>query len=302
MNIIQQEDLQSMNGFGLFPNCYACVKTDDPTQYLIHSASKDMGVTSSTVVFFDVKDYRIVQISQALYRWLLEQSPKSDSLWISTEGFQPEIQQVPLSTLPLDKGKCEQYNAKLETLIEEYKEQGLFKNAPKAEERFSPYQLITKVTEPELIVLDEDDTTLDTSVIYVSNGNAHNDINTVTNYDLAEGYSYSDWLFGLADNATQVVNYLNRCVRTYFTGHDGMDDWYTGLQLVSWMQHSTGKFLLTTSFIPRGDEPQCGFRWHKNGEYIGKHNIQCEYLNDEVGIDYVMAWDLYLIEPETEQN
>ena len=298
MNIIQQEDLQPMNGFGLFPNCYACVKADDPTKYLVHSASKDMGVTSSTVVFFDVKDYRIVQISQALYRWLLEQSPKSDTLWIETEGFQPEIPRVPLSTLPLDKDKCEQYNAKLETLIEEYKEQGLFKNAPKAEERFSPYQLITKVIEPELIVLDEDDTDLDTSVIYVSNGNAHNDINTVTNYDLAEDYPYSDWLFGLADNATQVVNYLNQCVRTYFTGHDRMDDWYTGLQLVSWMQHPTGKFLLTTSFIPRGVEPRRGFRWHKNGEYIGKHNIQCEYLNDEVGIDYVMTWDLYLIEPE----
>ena len=224
MNIIQQEDLQPMNGFGLFPNCYACVKADDPTQYLVHSASKDMGVTSSTVVFFDVKDYRIVQISQALCRWLLEQSPKSNTLWISTEGFQPEIPQVPLSTLPLDKDKCEQYNAKLETLIEEYKEQGLFKNAPKAEERFSPYQLITKVTEPDLIVLDEDDTNLDTSVIYVSNGNAHNDINTVTNYDLAEDYLYSDWLFGLADNASQVVHHLNNCIRTYFTGHDRMDD------------------------------------------------------------------------------
>lgn len=302
MNIIQQEDLQPMNRFGLFPNCYACVKANDPTKYLVHSASKDMGVTSSTVVFFDVKDYRIVQISQALCNWLLEQSPKSNSLWISTEGFQPEIPQVPLSTLPLDKDKCEQYNAKLETLIEEYKEQGLFKNAPKAEERFSPYQLITKVTEPDLIVLDEDDTNLDTSVIYVSNGNAHNDINTVTNYDLAEDYPYSDWLFGLADNASQVVHHLNNCIRTYFTGHDRMDDWYTGLQLVSWMQHPTGKLLLTTSFIPRGDEPHHGFRWHKNGTYIGKHDVQCEYLNDEVGIDYVMAWDLYLIEPETEQN
>lgn len=298
MNIIQQEDLQPMNRFGPFPNCYACVKADDPTQYLVHSASKDMGVTSSTVVFFDVKDYRIVQISQALYRWLLDESPKSNSLWIKTEGFQPEIPQIPLSTLPLDKGKCEQYNAKLETLIEEYKEQGLFKNAPKAEERFSPYQLITKATEPELIVLDEDDTNLDTSVIYVSNGNAHNDINIVTNYDLAQDYPCSDWLFGLADNATQVIDYLNDCIRTYFTGNDLMDGWYEGLQLVSWMQHPTGKFLLTTSFVPRDDEPHQGFRWHKNGEYIGKHNVECEYLNDEVGIDYVMAWDLYLIEPE----
>ena len=295
MKIIQQEELQSLNGFGLFPKRFACVKTDDPSQYLIHSASKDMDVTSNAVVFFNVTGYRIVQISQALYRWLLEQSPKSDSLWISTEGFQPDIPQVPLPTLPLDKDKCEQYNAKLEVLIEEYKEQGLFKNAPKAEERFRPYQLITKVTEPELILLDED---LYTSVIYVSNGNAHNDINTVTNYDLPENHPNDNWLFGLADNATQVVNHLNNCIRTYFTGHDRMDDWHTGLKLVSWMQRPEGKLLLTTNFIPKGDEPQCGFRWHKNGEYIGKHDVQCEYLNDEVGIDYVMQWSLYLIEPE----
>lgn len=298
MNIIQQEELQPMNEFGLFPDCYACVKADDPTRYLIHSASKDMDVTSNAVVFFDVTGYRIVQISQALYRWLLEQSPKSDSLWISTEGFQPDIPQVPLSTLPLSKDKCEQYNATLEALIEEYKEQGLFKNTPKAEERFRPYQLITKATEPELILLDEDDVDLDTSVIYVSNGNAHNDINTVTNYDLAENHPNDNWLFGLADNATQVVNHLNNCIRTYFTGHDRMDDWHTGLKLVSWMQHPEGKLLLTTNFIPKGDELHHGFRWHKNGDYIGKHNVECEYLNDEVNIDYVMTWDLYLIEPE----
>ena len=302
MNIIQQEDLQPMNGFGLFPKRYACAKADDATQYLIHSASKDVHVVDDVATFFEVEHYNTVEISHALYQWLLDQSPKSESLWVSSEEFQPEITQVPLSKLPLDEVKCEQYNAKIEALIEQYKEKGLFKNAPKAEDKFSPYQLITKVTEPDIIVLDEDDANLDTSAIYVSNGNAHNDINTVTNYDLAQDYPYSDWMFGLADNATQVVNYLNSCVRTYFTGNDLMDGWYEGLQLVSLIQHPEGKLILTTNFIPRGEEPHCGFRWHKNGDYIGKHDIQCEYLNDEVGIDYVMAWDLYLIEPKTNQN
>lgn len=289
-----------MNGFGLFPKRYACAKADDATQYLIHSASKDIHVVDDVATFFEVEHYNTVEISHALYQWLLDQSPKSDSLWISSEEFQPEIPQVPLSKLPLDEDKCKQYNAKLEALIEQYKEKGLLKNAPKAEDKFSPYQLITKVTEPDVIVLDEDDADLDTSAIYVSNGNAHNDINTVTNYDLAQDYPCSDWLFGLADNATQVINYLNGCVRTYFTGNDLMDGWYEGLQLVSLMQHPNGKLILTTNFIPRGEEPHCGFRWHKNGDYIGKHDIQCEYLNDEVGIDYVMAWDLYLIEPENQ--
>ena len=298
MNIIQQEDLQSMNGFGLFPKRYACVKTDDPTQYLIHSASKDIRVAEDTAAFFEVEDYDIVEISQALYRWLLSKSPESETMWMTVNDFQPEIPKVPLSKLPLDEVKCHEYNARLDALIDEYKEQGLFKNAPRAEDKFSQYQLITKVTEPDIIVLDEDDEDLNTSVIYVSHGNAHNDIAIVTSYDLAEKYPYSDWLFGLADNATQVVNHLNNCLRTYFTGSSSMDNWHTGLQLVSWMQHPEGKLILTTTFIARDPNEYGGFRWHKNGAYIGKHIIKHEYLNHETGIDYVMSWDLYLIEPE----
>lgn len=298
MNIIQQEELQPMNRFGLFPKRYACVKADDPTQYLIHSVSKDMDVAYDAAAFFGLEEYDVVEISQALYSWLLNKSPESESMWMTTDDFQPEIPQIPLSKLPLDKVKCREYNARLDALIDEYKEQGLFKNAPRAEDKFSPYQLITKVTEPDIIVLDEDDANLDTSVIYVSHGNAHNDIAIVTNYDLAEEYPYSDWLFGLADNATQVVNHLNNCLRTNFAGNSSTDEWYTGLQLVSWMQHPEGKLILTTTFIARDPNEYGGFRWHKNGAYIGKHAIQHEHFNYETGIDYVMMWSLYLIEPE----
>ena len=105
-------------------------------------------------------------------------------------------------------------------------------------------------------------------------------------------------MFGLADNATQVVNHLNNCLRTYFTGNSSTDEWYTGLQLVGWMRHPNGKLILTTTFIARDPNEYGGFRWHKNGAYIGKHIIQHEHFNDETGIDYVMMWSLYLIEPE----
>ena len=111
-----------MNGFGLFPKRYACAKADDPSQYLIHSASKDIHVVDDVATFFEVEHYNTVEISHALYQWLLDQSPKSDSLWVSSKEFQPEIPQVPLSKLPLDEDKCKQYNAKLEALIEQYKE------------------------------------------------------------------------------------------------------------------------------------------------------------------------------------
>ena len=39
-----------------------------------------------------------------------------------------------------------------------------------------------------------------------------------------------------------------------------------------------------------------GWRWHKWGEYIGKHNPQYEYLDHESGIDYVLVWKLCPVE------
>ena len=41
-----------------------------------------------------------------------------------------------------------------------------------------------------------------------------------------------------------------------------------------------------------------GWRWHKWGEYIGKLNSQCEYLDDEeFGDDfqYILVFDIYLV-------
>ena len=39
-----------------------------------------------------------------------------------------------------------------------------------------------------------------------------------------------------------------------------------------------------------------GWRWHKWGEYIGAHEIQCEYLDDEEGIDHVYCFHIYEME------
>lgn len=36
-----------------------------------------------------------------------------------------------------------------------------------------------------------------------------------------------------------------------------------------------------------------GWRWHKWGEYIGSHEPQFEYLDDEEGIDHVYCFHIY---------
>lgn len=39
-----------------------------------------------------------------------------------------------------------------------------------------------------------------------------------------------------------------------------------------------------------------GWRWHKNGKYIGELNPQCEYLSEEADIDRVYVYHIYEVE------
>lgn len=48
--------------------------------------------------------------------------------------------------------------------------------------------------------------------------------------------------------------------------------------------------------IERKEQPSDGgWRWHKWGEYIGKHKITTEYLHDEKKIDFVYVYHIHLI-------
>lgn len=44
---------------------------------------------------------------------------------------------------------------------------------------------------------------------------------------------------------------------------------------------------------PEGKGSREGWRWHKWGPYIGSHEIQHEYLDDEDGIDVVYCFHVY---------
>lgn len=52
--------------------------------------------------------------------------------------------------------------------------------------------------------------------------------------------------------------------------------------------------VVTVTRVRRADQPaDGGWRWHKWGEYIGKHEPRCEYLHDEEGIDEVLCYQIY---------
>jgi hypothetical protein len=80
--------------------------------------------------------------------------------------------------------------------------------------------------------------------------------------------------YGVADNVDQILAY-----------HPELTDPET-------------RYCLSVTEIRRDDQPESGgWRWHKWGEYIGSQNPQCEYLYNETGIESVLVYHFYELEP-----
>ncbi len=75
--------------------------------------------------------------------------------------------------------------------------------------------------------------------------------------------------YGVADNIEQVKEHYKKLIG-----------------------YKTKKYCIQINFI-NNDVEQGGFRWHKNGQYIGKHEIQGEYLWDNKDIKYVITFNIY---------
>lgn len=59
-------------------------------------------------------------------------------------------------------------------------------------------------------------------------------------------------------------------------------------------ESKTRQFVITLTRVRRANQPaEGGWRWHKWGPYIGTHDIQCEYLHDEQGIEEVFVYHVY---------
>ena len=76
------------------------------------------------------------------------------------------------------------------------------------------------------------------------------------------------WSYGVADNIEQVLDYYN--TRNFKGNH---------VVLVKWIRKNHN----------------CGWRWHKWGEYIGTQNPRCEYLDDEPEIEKVLIFSIYKV-------
>ena len=151
------------------------------------------------------------------------------------------------------------------------------------------------------IILEEDDSTIDFTGVYMTHLNGDHDIDNLTNYRTLKPYeTKNDFLIcGVSDNATQVKKYIDECIHTYqHNDETNIDKYFEGENLVQFMDAMEkqnceyGFVLLLTPIVNEHNGEWGGWRWCRYGEYIGHHKIKHEYLNDEKGVDFVFTWEL----------
>ena len=77
------------------------------------------------------------------------------------------------------------------------------------------------------------------------------------------------------------------------------DSWEQILEKWPFLAYSKRKFLIEVHWVYKQDQPEHqGWRFHKNGEYIGDAMITHEYLADEPTVDKVLCFSIYEIKDE----
>lgn len=104
-------------------------------------------------------------------------------------------------------------------------------------------------------------------IAYFSNGyrRKHRDLG----YDTL--FSVNNWYYGVADNIEQVIDFYNKLSGSIFSGNH------------------------VISYFEVHKSPECGWRWHKWGPYIGVKNPTHEYLADEPDINKVVCFSIYKV-------
>lgn len=94
--------------------------------------------------------------------------------------------------------------------------------------------------------------------------------------------------YGVCDNIDQVLNYP--CWKQTEMEPD--------IPIRSFLEESEKNYFISLYKINQNLQSKAdGWRWCKWGKYIGKHDIQCEYLFDEdlsdIGQDFVYVFHIY---------
>ena len=275
-------------------NFYAVV--NDKNQFLKESITDDWDSERIEGQFYNA-------ISESLYNYLKNKSKNSNEEWISIgEDYKPENIEIPFVNVEVVPEKLQEK----EEFLKQLKEEGSIEDLglDYYRNKFKEWTLITKDNYPEDIILEEDYKDLNITGIYMSDLNGHYDIEELTNFNEVDEFELIDKykffpMNGVSDNASQVKNYLNKIINIYLNGTSKDEYFFEGQGLFNLIKNEPNYqfILLLTPIINNHDKSSWGgWRWHKWGEYIGKHNPQYEYLDHEYGIDYVLVWKLCPVE------
>lgn len=274
-------------------NFYAVV--NDKNQFLKESITDDWDNERIEGQFYNA-------ISESLYNYLKNKSKNSNEEWISIgEDYKPENIEIPFVNVEVVPEKLQEK----EDFLKKLKEEGSIEDLglDYYRNKFKEWTLITKENYSEDIILEEDSKDLDITGIYMSDLNGHYDIEGLTNFNEVDDFELIDKykffpMNGVSDNASQVKNYLNKIINIYLNGTSKNVYFFEGQGLFNLIKNEPNyKFILLLTPIINNHDTSLwgGWRWHKWGEYIGKHNPQYEYLDHETGIDYVLVWKLCIV-------
>ena len=191
-----------------------------------------------------------------------------------------------LITLEFNKDKVAKYNQITDELNASQVDDLIFDHVNMLNDVFIPYcDFANGLQESKKHhVFEEDHIELDPANfigIYICDINDNHQIECLTDYKVVRYNLDSPIYFkdyGVADNASQIIDYYNELLTKHY----------------DYMKEKSFVILMSPIF----KDIHTGWRWHKWGRYIGKFPRQCEYLQQERGIDMVYAFHIYEVERE----
>lgn len=227
--------------------------------------------TKEHAKFVKDKDTYEVYVSPEVYDHLKYKSDYTKDLTVTTPKVCLKKKQLPLTSLIVD---------------DNYKH------------LFMEYDPIFQSNMGKTKVIAEDDENLDVTGLYISA--SENIIPIVSNANLCD-ITY-DYVSGVSDNATQVLEYLQESLDTYNLGNSlDKSKFNTGLEVTRCMnQYKQAKFIIMFTYIENFHNKHMttgGWRWNRHGDYIGVYKPKYEYLDHE-DIDYILVWRLIPVMPK----
>lgn len=240
-------------------------------------------------------DYTIeVTISDDLHAFISNRKEEPVTFETIDKYYKPTIPNIPMvDNLRVPPKARNSYNQNIVRLNKQRPKPKPRKLLGAGDELYKPYTAIKQATDKRKVL--EDDTRTDFKGCYWAGLNPENLVDYATNYTVYRRYPASSLAYGVSDNATQVLDNLEQALETYLTKDSTHDFFGRGKRLYKFLTTNPEAvyFIRFCPIFNHHDGTSGGWRWHKWGRYLGKHTPQCEYLDEETNIDYVLLWHLY---------